>query len=36
MEVDALDVIDVEDGLLTAKHTFVDSVTLMRQLGEAQ
>ena len=36
MEVDALDVIDVEDGLLAAKHTFLDSVSLMRQLGEAQ
>jgi steroid delta-isomerase-like uncharacterized protein len=32
MEVDALDVIDVEDGLLKAKHTYLDSITLLRQL----
>jgi steroid delta-isomerase-like uncharacterized protein len=35
MEVDALDVIEVENGLLTAKHTYIDSVTLLRQLGES-
>jgi steroid delta-isomerase-like uncharacterized protein len=31
--VDALDVIDVRDGLITAKHTYVDSVALLQQLG---
>jgi steroid delta-isomerase-like uncharacterized protein len=36
MEVDALDVVEVEDGLLSAKHTYLDSVTLLRQLGAAQ
>ncbi len=33
-EVDAVDVIDVADGKLTAKHTYVDSQALLRQLGE--
>jgi len=32
-EVDAVDVIEVVDGKLTAKHTYVDSQTLLRQLG---
>ena len=32
-EVDAVDVIEVSDGLLTAKHTYVDSQALLRQLG---
>jgi hypothetical protein len=36
MEVDALDFVDVENGLVKAKHTFVDSVTLLRQLGTPQ
>jgi steroid delta-isomerase-like uncharacterized protein len=36
MEVDALDLVDVENGLVKAKHTFVDSVTLLRQLGTPQ
>lgn len=32
-EVDAVDVIEVADGELTAKHTYLDSQTLLRQLG---
>jgi steroid delta-isomerase-like uncharacterized protein len=36
MEVDAVDIVDVEDGLLKAKHTFVDSVTLLRQVAATQ
>jgi steroid delta-isomerase-like uncharacterized protein len=32
-EVDAVDVIEVADGELTAKHTYVDSQALLRQLG---
>ena len=35
MEVDALDVITVEDGLLTAKHTYMDWATALRQFGLA-
>lgn len=31
--VDAVDVIEVSGGLLTAKHTYVDSQALLRQLG---
>lgn len=31
-EVDAVDVIEVADGELTAKHTYVDSQALLRQL----
>jgi steroid delta-isomerase-like uncharacterized protein len=31
--VDALDMIAVKDGLITAKHTYLDSVTMLRQLG---
>ncbi|MEK6277900.1 MAG: SgcJ/EcaC family oxidoreductase [Actinomycetota bacterium] len=31
--VDALDLIEVQDGLITAKHTYLDSATLLRQLG---
>jgi steroid delta-isomerase-like uncharacterized protein len=31
--VDALDVIDVRDGLIVAKHTYLDSVALLQQLG---
>jgi steroid delta-isomerase-like uncharacterized protein len=31
--VDALDVIDVRDGLITAKHTYVDAVAMLQQLG---
>lgn len=34
-EVDAVDVIEVEDGLLTAKHTYLDSQALLRQLAQA-
>ncbi len=33
--VDAVDVIEVSDGLLTAKHTYLDSVGLLRQLGSS-
>ena len=32
-EVDAVDVIEVADGKLTAKHTYVDSQALLRQLA---
>jgi len=32
-EVDAVDVIEVANGELTAKHTYVDSQALLRQLG---
>ena len=35
MDVDAVDVITVSDGLLTAKHTYVDWQTGLRQLGVA-
>ena len=31
--VDAVDVIEVADGKLTAKHTYVDSQALLRQIG---
>lgn len=34
--VDAVDVIEVSDGLLTAKHTYLDSVTLLRQIGAGE
>jgi hypothetical protein len=33
--VDAVDVIAASDGLVTAKHTYLDSVTLLRQLADA-
>ena len=33
--VDAVDVIEVSGGLLTAKHTYVDSQTLLAQIGAA-
>jgi ketosteroid isomerase-like protein len=32
-EVDAVDVIEVADGELTAKHTYLDSQALLRQIG---
>jgi steroid delta-isomerase-like uncharacterized protein len=32
-EVDAVDVIEVADGELTAKHTYLDSQALLRQLA---
>lgn len=35
MDVDAIDLITVEDGLLTAKHTYVDWATALRQMGLA-
>lgn len=33
MEIDALDVITVSDGRLTAKHTYVDWATALAQMG---
>jgi steroid delta-isomerase-like uncharacterized protein len=33
ISVDALDLIGVKEGLITAKHTYLDSATLLRQLG---
>jgi steroid delta-isomerase-like uncharacterized protein len=35
IEIDALDVITVDDGLLTAKHTYLDWASALRQLGLA-
>lgn len=35
MEIDAVDVITVSDGELTAKHTYVDWATALRQMGIA-
>lgn len=35
IEVDAVDVITVEGGLLSAKHTYLDWPTALRQLGLA-
>jgi steroid delta-isomerase-like uncharacterized protein len=35
MEIDALDVITVAEGRLTAKHTYVDWATALRQMGLA-
>ena len=35
MEIDALDVITVSDGRLTAKHTYVDWATALAQMGIA-
>jgi hypothetical protein len=33
IEIDAADVITVSDGLLTAKHTYVDWAAGLQQLG---
>jgi len=33
IQIDAVDVITVADGLLTAKHTYLDWPTALRQLG---
>lgn len=33
IDVDALDLITVEEGLLTAKHTYMDWATALRQMG---
>jgi steroid delta-isomerase-like uncharacterized protein len=33
VEVDCVDVIEVRDGLVTSKHTYLDSMTMQRQLG---
>jgi steroid delta-isomerase-like uncharacterized protein len=35
IEIDAVDVITVDDGLLTAKHTYLDWASALRQLGLA-
>jgi steroid delta-isomerase-like uncharacterized protein len=35
MEIDAVDVITVSEGRLTAKHTYVDWATALRQMGLA-
>lgn len=35
IEIDAVDVITVEDGMLTAKHTYLDWAAGLRQLGLA-
>lgn len=35
MSVDAVDVIEVSGGLITAKHTYLDALELMRQSGIA-
>jgi steroid delta-isomerase-like uncharacterized protein len=35
MEIDAVDVITVSDGKLTAKHTYVDWAAALRQMGIA-
>jgi hypothetical protein len=32
---DAVDIVLIEDGMLTVKHTFVDAVTLMGQMEQA-
>jgi steroid delta-isomerase-like uncharacterized protein len=33
VEVDCIDVIEVRDGLVTSKQTYLDSMSLQRQLG---
>jgi hypothetical protein len=35
MSVDAIDMIEVAGGLITAKHTYLDALELMRQSGIA-
>ena len=35
MEIDALDVVTVADGRLTAKHTYLDWATALSQMGIA-
>jgi steroid delta-isomerase-like uncharacterized protein len=33
VEIDCVDVIDVRDGLVASKQTYIDSLTMQRQLG---
>ena len=33
VEVDCVDVIEVRDGLVAGTHTYLDSMTMQRQLG---
>jgi ketosteroid isomerase-like protein len=33
VEVDCVDVIEVRDGLVASKNTYLDSLTMQRQLG---
>jgi len=33
VEVPCVDVIEVRDGLIASKHTYLDSITMQRQLG---
>jgi steroid delta-isomerase-like uncharacterized protein len=33
VEVDCVDVIEVRDGLIASKHTYLDSLAMQRQLG---
>jgi steroid delta-isomerase-like uncharacterized protein len=35
VEVDCVDVIEVRDGLVASKHTYLDSMEMQRQLGGA-
>ncbi len=36
VEVPCVDVIEVRDGLIASKHTYLDSITMQRQLGGEQ
>jgi taurine dehydrogenase small subunit len=36
VEVPCVDVIEVRDGLVASKHTYLDSMSMQRQLGDAQ
>jgi steroid delta-isomerase-like uncharacterized protein len=36
VEVPCVDVIQVRDGLIASKHTYLDSITMQRQLGGEQ
>lgn len=36
IEVPCVDVIEVRDGLIASKHTYLDSITMQRQLGGEQ
>jgi steroid delta-isomerase-like uncharacterized protein len=36
VEVPCVDVIEVRDGLVASKHTYIDSMEMQRQLGGAQ
>lgn len=35
VEVDCVDVIEVRDGLVSSKHTYLDSMAMQRQMGGA-